>query len=142
MSQLFATMSQAEMAAMMALEITAVSATPLIRLFKGNLAINPLTTLAALVAAEPVGSWYTPAVGVPGAPYLLPDGSIAMTYGSVEFNYSGTDPSEVITGYFVVAGTVPRLVCARLLDVAVTMGHVLDAVIVEPSFKFAPSLAA
>ena len=136
------TVAQSELVAMLEAEKTALGTDLLVCLFKTNLTITPTTTLAALEAQEPTGSWYTRAAATVGDVYLNPDGSLSLSLASVEFDYSGTDPAEVITGYFVIRAATPVLVGARALDTAVTMATVLDAIIVQPTLTLQPSLAA
>jgi hypothetical protein len=135
------TISQVEAAALLGAEKTLLATSCFVRLFKSNIAITQLTTLATLEALEPTGSWYAPIAGVAGDVYINDDGSLSITLASVEFDYSGTDPAEVIEGYFVIRAVSPILVGARKLDQSVTMGSVLDSLIVQPTITLPPLLA-
>jgi hypothetical protein len=136
------TIAQSELVALLGAEKVLLATDCLVGLFTSNIAITPQTTLAALAALEPVGSWYARIAGAAGDVYLNDDGSLSITIASVEFDYSGSDPAEIITGYFVVRAASPVLVGARLLDQAVTMQNALDAVIVQPTITVPPILAA
>lgn len=136
------TIAQSELVAMLGAEKTLLATDCLVCLFTSNITVTPLTSLADLQALEPTGSWYAPIAGVAGDVYQNDDGSLSITIGSVEFNYSGSDAAEVITGYFVIRAATPVLVGARVLDQAKTMQGALDSLIVEPTMTIPPAIAA
>jgi hypothetical protein len=105
--------------------------TPFIRLFTGTHVPNPNTVLADI--PEPTGTWYTAVAAVYDQVYQHPDGSMEIRPQAVQFNYTGSSPAEVITGWAVVDTAGPTLLHAHRLDTPVTMGTTLDSVIVEPS---------
>lgn len=135
------TVAQSEMVQMLDAEKVLLGTDCLVCLFTSNIAIQPTTTLAALEALEPVGTWYTRTAATPGDVYLNADGSLSLSLTSVEFDYTGSSPGEVITGYFVIRAAIPVLVGARRLDAEVTMGAPLDSIIVQPTITLQPSLA-
>lgn len=89
---------------------------------------------------EPTGSWYTQkALTLYNLRENAQEG-LELQGASVRFDYSGSDPQEIVKGYFVVyqptggpPAPAPQLVCARMLDNPVSMGHPLDGLTVEPS---------
>lgn len=106
--------------------------TPFIRLFKADIVPTETTELIAFTA--PTGNWYAPVAAVYDDAYQNPDGSVSIRTQGVQFNYTGTDPSETIYGYVIVdTGPTPDAVLhAARLETPVDMGSVLDSVFVAP----------
>lgn len=110
---------------------------PTVRLFKDAIVPTPTTNLAGL--SQPTGSWYTEVALTYGQVFENPDGSMSVVAQSVQFNYSGTDPAETVYGWFVVDPGSPDIpISAGLLPAPVTLGTVLDSVIVQPAITLAP----
>lgn len=104
---------------------------PVVRLFTDNIVPSPTTNLLSLT--QPTGDWYAEEVLTYGQVYENADGSISVQAASVQFNYTGTDAPETIRGWFVVdPGTPDVPISAGLLETPVSMGNVLDSVIVSP----------
>ena len=124
-------LQHAQLAAMITAYITALT-TPTVGLFKDVTTITPLTNLALL--NQPTGSWYTAKTGTYGRVYENQDGSCTVEMGSLQFNYTGTDPSETIVGW-LVWGTplTPVYLSGGILPAPVAMGTTLDSVVVTPS---------
>lgn len=104
--------------------------TPKVILFTNNIVPDNSTAYADLT--QPTASWYTAATATFGTTYDNPDGSVSATCTSVQFDYSGSDPSETIYGYGVADVSGTTLYCAANLPQPVTMAGALDAVIVQP----------
>lgn len=84
---------------------------------------------------EPTGSWYTPIGGTYGQPFDAGNDTIGILMHSVEFNYTGTDPSETIHGYTVNLASDGTLLHANTLPTPVVMADTLDNVNVQPGFS-------
>jgi hypothetical protein len=124
-------MARAQVAAMLEAWAAAIG-TPFIGLFKTAIVPDPLTPLSAFV--PPTGSWYAPVAAVYDDASQNPDGSISIRTQAVQFNYTGTDPAEIIYGWYIIdtAATPDAVLQAGLLPVPVTMGSVLDSTFVAP----------
>ncbi len=133
----------AELLAIVDAEITALGVTCEIGLFTGALVPTADTTLDDLVAAEPTADWYARLPAVIDPVHVDSAGNIVLSCECVVWPYSGTDPSETITGWFwkIIDASPPdtgRVVGARRLAQSQTMGSVLNQVRVEPAFAFPP----
>lgn len=79
---------------------------------------------------EPDGSWYAQEDAiVQGEKYIGPDGLWRITIPGFQFNYTGTDPSEDIYGWFILANS-GHLLCCNLLPAPVPMGSTENSVVV------------
>jgi len=83
--------------------ITAMGADCEIHLMKGSLVPGPDSTLAELMGAAPVGTWYTPKAATPGALMITNDGKYGFALACQNWAYTGTDPGETITAWFVAS---------------------------------------
>lgn len=101
-----------------------------VHLFTNDFTPDPNTLFAAFIA--PVGSWYTPQLLPWGAVFGNPDGSVSTEAVSAQFDYSGTDPSETVYGWYVTDNAGAVLLLSGRLDTPVVMGQVLDAVVLLP----------
>ncbi len=70
-----------------------------------NVITPPDPTLSITDMSEPTADWYTPKTAVIGDPYLGNDGKWHLTVGTVQWNYTGTDPADTIYGIFLVDTT-------------------------------------
>lgn len=114
--------------------------TPKIGLFTGAADPTPDTILADL--PEPTGSWYAQVAAVFAQVFKNGDGSVEIHTQAQQFNYTGVDPAEVISGWFIAAGAVPKYITGKRLDAPVSMGDLLSSLIAYPSIKLPAVLAA
>lgn len=136
------TVKKTEVLALMNAYLTTLAGDVDIALITGDLDPNPDTTLAEIVAAEPTGSWYARIPGVYGEVYETVGGALGVNMVSQQFNYTGVSAPETVTGWAVIAHTVPRLISARRLNTPVEMASVLDSAIVAPGIKVPMLLAS
>ena len=122
-------MPTAQLAAMLSGQVGGFT-TPKIILFTNNVTVTNDTVIGDLI--EPTGDWYTAQDAVFGDVYETANESVTCTAASVQFDYTGTDPSEDIYGFAVTDGSTNLYMCGNLPS-PVTMGSTLDAVIVQPS---------
>lgn len=114
---------------------------PEVRLFTNSITPGPDTDFLSLT--EPTGSWYAAQAVTYGEVFQHPDGSMEVRCASVQFNYTGSDPSQTIRGYYVVEPGSPDVPYhGGNLPAPVAMGGVLDSVIVNPGLIFQPVLAS
>lgn len=110
---------------------------PVVRLFTDNITPGPDTNLLAL--NQPAGSWYAEIPVTYGEAFTNPDGSVSVVAESVQFNYTGTDVPETIYGWFVVdPGSPDTPISAARLATPVSMGSLLNSVVVQPRMTIQP----
>lgn len=125
-------MSQNQLSAILAAWLAAVATAKFdIRLIKNNPTLVPQLDDTDWVI--PTGSWYTAKTAVvPSQVYLDPTTSaLKISFPSQEWDYTGTDPAETITGFYVYSNT-DNCVCALvMLDTPKVMATTLDTLITE-----------
>lgn len=99
-------------------------------LFKGAVPESPTLSVDDLV--QPEGDWYAVSPGAhQGEKYLGPDGIWRVSIPGHQWNYTGTDPSETITGWFALNGDGDLVAC-KMLPNEVEMGSTDDSVVAGP----------
>lgn len=94
---------RSEMLAMLDAWIADFTAAKLI-LWKGAPLLGPSFAYGDLI--QPTGDWYAAKVAVLGAVHDGSGGTLYVGAGSLQWDYSGADPSETITGASLIDVTV------------------------------------
>lgn len=111
-------------------------AAPLLHLYTDDISVEPSTVLATL--HEPTGSWYAGVTGALGDPVEEDDGSITLHGVQHRYDYTGSDPSETVRGWFLTNTAGSLLLCGGRLDAPVVMANALDSCFATPILNFPP----
>lgn len=128
-------LSKIQLAAMMQNYVDDVLDGAVVRLYTNELSISPETGVGEFV--EPAGDWYEAAALTYSEVFEDDSGNISVSGGTAFFNYSGTDPEEVVQGYFCTSADGTVLYHAAALATPKSMGNDLDTVAVSPGFTLA-----